>query len=503
MKCFNRNVDMNHRSQELIVNIFALRKKSASWQICDGFEIVQVEVMSSNPCKSAYRSERCPPLSDSDNDDEADEKDEVVQIDPDEKPTSITTSDSQECFTINRGPDDKTRVDSIVRLETDADKLQQQIDSINQEKLRIQDEIREKRKKLIDAIMKVVEYEKSIQAVEGSIADKLHHFQSRIIELERKRQEIFLTSGDATIRDLLENEIKEVKDEHEHQVKSDDSERDQITQQAQLFAASLGDVIDEYQNYHKEMMIEMKPEPEVEVMLEKDFSDNMEQLKQLVNRPAQFCKNSKGERFYLNREMEKIFQLDTHSSEYKLSVGGEKIKSGFPLNVNDNGEFYIDVRGREIYTKFFFEDDFGRFYIDTHGERNYKADPEASEYKLINGNWVRVKDGTYEKDERGMRLQPQPEVIINVEDLNTTSDKRTSQSHDDDLKYIKETVGPAIRKGLAAVALYQPDDPISYFANFLLHYRYNQHMFEMRDKDLKKYLELRETMKLDEWICSL
>lgn len=497
MKCFNRNVDMNHRSQELIVNTFALREKEFPDRFVTASKLCKwkAKAMSSNPCKSAYRSERCPPLSDSDTEDEADGK-EVAQNDSDEK--STTTISSHECFAIHRGPDDKTRVDSIVRLETDVDKLQQQIDSINQEKLRVQDEIREKRKKLIDAIMKVVEFEKSIQAVEGCIADKLHHFQARIIDLERKRQEIFLTSGDATIRDLLENEINEVKDEHEQQVKSNDAERDQITQQAQLFAASLGNVIDEYQNYHNEMMTEMQPQPEVEAKLEEDFRDNMKQLNQLINRPAQFCKNSKGERFYLNRETEKIFKLDTHSSEYKLSVGGEKIRSGFPLSVNDNGEFYIDVRGREIYTKFFFEDDFGRFYIDTHGERNYKADPEASEYKLINGNWVRIKDGTYEKDERGMRVKPEPEVVMNVEDLNTTSEKRTSQSHDDDLNYIRETVGPAIRKGLAAVALHQPDDPVSYFANFLLHYRYNQHMFEMRDKDLKKYLELRETMKLEE-----
>lgn len=410
---------------------------------------------------------------------------------------SSATKGSVECFAINRAPDDGTRVDSIARLQTDADKLQEQVDSINFEKERIQAEIRNKRQELIDAIMKVVEYEKSIQAVEGCIADKLHHFQTRIIDLEGKRQEIFLTSGDKQGLDLLEGEIKEVKHKHEHQQKSDEADRDQITQQAQHFAASLGDVINEYQNFHREMMIEMKPDLAVEA--EHEFCQNMTQLHHLINRPAKFCKNFKGERFYVSQANEKIFQLEAHSSEYKLKVEGnrEKVKCGLTLHLNEHGEYYIDTRGNEIYTKFYFEDDFGRFYVDIHGERNYKADPEASEYKIVNGNWVKVKDGTYEKDERGMRVRPEePEVVIDEQHFDKSSGQQISKNSDDDVAYIKGTVGPAIRKGLAAVALYQPDDPITYFANFLLHYRYNQHMFEKRDKDLKHYLQQRDAMKL-------
>lgn len=465
--------------------------------------------MSSHPCRSAYRSERCPQLTDSDSDDSQrkneDGREEILAEEVHRNSTaadaSSTAAGSVECFAINRAPDGGTRVDSIARLQTDADKLQEQVDSINFEKERIQAEIRNKRQELIDAIMKVVEYEKSIRAVEDCIADKLHHFQSRIIDIEGKRQEIFLTSGDKQVLDLLESEIKEVKHKHEQQQKSDETDRDQITQQAQYFAASLGDVINEYQNFHKEMMIEMKPDLAVEAMLEHDFCQNMTQLHHLINRPAMFCKNSKGERFYVNRANEKIFQLEAHSSEYKLNVEGdrEKVKCGLTLHLKEHDEYYIDPHGREIYTKYHFEDDFGRFYVDIHGERNYKADPEASEYKIVNGNWVKVKDGTYEKDERGMRVRPnEPEVVIDEQNFekSSSSGQQISKNSDDDVDYIKATVGPAIRKGLAAVALYQPDDPITYFANFLLHYRYNEHMFEKRDKDLKHYLQQRDAMKL-------
>lgn len=65
----------------------------------------------------------------------------------------------------------------------------------------------------------------------------------------------------------------------------------------------------------------------------------------------------------------------------------------------------------------------------------------------------------------------------------------------EDIKYIQDTVGPAIIKGLAAVAVHQPSDPVKYFANFLLHYRFTQNFFQQREAELKNFLELREKVK--------
>lgn len=65
----------------------------------------------------------------------------------------------------------------------------------------------------------------------------------------------------------------------------------------------------------------------------------------------------------------------------------------------------------------------------------------------------------------------------------------------DDILYIQETVGTAIRKGLAAVVLHQPADPIKFFANFLLHYRFTQSFFQQREAELNYFLELRKQIK--------
>lgn len=141
-----------------------------------------------------------------------------------------------------------------------------------------------------------------------------------------------------------------------------------------------------------------------------EFTINRKRLEKLLVRPAKFCRDANGERFYVNSKKQKILQVYPHSSQYALNVDGNptKIKNGIPIRTDVKGEFYLDSQSCKIYTKIFFEDENGRYYIDIHGDRHYKADPEASEYKLVNGEWIKVKDGTYETDERGLRKWPEP-----------------------------------------------------------------------------------------------
>lgn len=456
--------------------------------------------MSSFPCKSAYRSESCPPLSDSDDDEERGSKGEgnteggVVN---DESDALVTPP--PECLFVDQTSVLGTRTESIAKLEKSADELKLQIENIHMEMERVANEIRDKKKCWLEAILKVVEFEKSIQGIELSISDKLHHFQERIIDLESKRMENFKNSGDRAIHDLLENEIDEVKEEFEKQADADDNEKNEMTTQGQVFAASLGDVTSEYLKLFEEALEEAKTSKSrhtVEDMKE-EFYENMALLENLLKRPAKFCVDEGGDRFYLDSSKEKVFKLEHFSSEYKLTGDGgrEKVKDGFSLYDDENGEYYVDKRGRKIYTKFYFEDEFGRFFIDVHGNRKYKVDSEASEYELVNGVWKKTKAGTYAVDEKGSRIRPRSEIASDETEEEALAWSSNEKYRHDDVNYIKEAVGPAIRKALAAVALHQPLDPINYFANFLLHYRSNQHMFEKRDEEVKQFIELRDKMK--------
>lgn len=140
--------------------------------------------MSSFPCKAAYRSKNCPPLSDSD--DDSDVEQSRVSGQPsgvdgiDSKETVVPGTPSPECLFVDETSVTATRTDSIVKLERNADELKLQIENIRLEMERVACEIREKKKRWLEAILKVVEFEKSIQDIELSISDKLHHFQGKI-----------------------------------------------------------------------------------------------------------------------------------------------------------------------------------------------------------------------------------------------------------------------------------------------------------------------------------
>lgn len=476
--------------------------------------------MSSFPCKSAYRPEGCPPLSDSDEENThkkstrsksggSSATSSILGEESHNNVESLAKSSAERikdagCWFVDRSTVLGTRTDSLAKLQTEAETLQTQIEEVKLEKERIQMNIRQKKKQIIGAIEKVIEFEDSIQSVEASIADKLHHYQTRLIDLETKRMDIFLNSGDAKVRELLESEIDEIKEEFNKRSKLDEAEMNQLTQAAQKLAAEIGDVIELYQNFFDESITDaMSVESPAKLEeMEENFSKNMKKLRHLMNRAAQFCYDKAGKRFYLNVDLERVYKAEAHSSEFKLNADGEreKINDGFTLDNDGNGEFYVDNVERKIYTKYYFEDDYGRYYIDVHGSRFYKSDPEASEYMLVNGNWKKIKDGTYSRDERGLRIRVEPadEVEVEVIDLTTSdleSDLKEKKVKIDDIKYIKEAVGPAIRKGLAAVALHQPADPIAYFANFLLNYRYNKHMFEKREEELNHFLDLRSKLK--------
>lgn len=494
--------------------------------------------MSSFPCKkAAHRPEGCPPLSDSEDSDEEtvhkisnESINEVYQNDVSSLAKSSVKGVKQvkdvECWFVDRSAIQSTRTTSITKMQTEAERLQKQIEEIKLEKERIQVEIRQKKKQMIEAIEKVIELEDSIESVEALIADKLHHFQTRLIDLETKRWDIFSNSGDTKVRQLLESEIDEVKEEFNKRSKFDETEMSRLIQTAQTSAVSIGDVVELYQHYVDESIADALSEesPTKLKEMKENLSKNMEKLHRLINRPAQFCKDKAGKRFYLNVNMERVYKAEAHSSEYKLNVDcdREKIKDGFTLAIDGSGEFYVDFVGRKIYTKYYFEDENGRYYIDVHGSRFYKSDPEASEYILVNGDWKKIKDGTYPVDERGLRIIVKPanekEMEVQVVDLTTSSDlesdldsdletglksdaeldlKKESKKkkvHKDDLKYIKEAVGPAIRKGLVAVALFQPADPIDFFANFLLNYRYKKQSFEKQEQELNHFLDLRDKL---------
>ena len=455
--------------------------------------VVNFQIMSSirgNPCQN-FDSDKvkqlCPPPESSSSSIATDSSSNSIHsVD---KISIHSSNEDPECFSVLHPL--KTRMESIVHLETNFANLANQAVELKNEKERLALEISNKKAKLLNAIYEVIKLELSIREVEKVISDKLYHFQSRILELESKRFEEFKNNNQNQLSILLEQEIDEVKRSFQVQSTTDELSKNQLIQNAQNFAASLGDVVTEYEEHFNDQK---------NSQLITEFDENMKILKHLLTRPGQFCHDKNNARFYLNKKKEKVYQLNLHSSQYILDEDGNRsrINDGFELMENEKGKYYLDLRERHIYVMYYFEDSFGRYYVDVNGDRFYKGDPEASEYMLVNGQWTKTKDGTYEKDEKGQRIKvtSEEEQQIEIEHFDlTTEEGRKAQMKSNDLNYIKETVGPAIKKALAAIVIHQPSDPISYFANFLLQYRYNQRMFEYRDQELLRYLQKRKEIQ--------
>lgn len=452
----------------------------------------KLEEVKMYPCINQVVDDRCPSSSEN----SSCSSDEIL-TDDESANNENKSQKSSDCFFEDQSLG-VTRMDSIEKLKTDENQLDEQIESIREEKAQIKQKILEKKKGILELLAKVAEFEDNIQEVEVLIGEKLYNFQHRLLNLETKLNENFRGENDEDLKNLLENEICELKEDFSDQSEKDEDDLCELIQHGHVFAKSIGCIIDDITKL-------FNPEE-----INENTKENLTKLRKLLQRPAKYCYDSKGRRFYLNQEKNKVFQDEHHTELYIIDSEEEKIivKEGFPLEIDENGEYYTNVKGLKIYTKYYFEDNFGQYFIDVHGDRHYKSDSEASEYMLVNGAWIKTKEGTYERDEKGMRVKPAMEdpPVDAESDLDQIFDYLQSDSigisaghknkiSKEDLKYIKETVGPAIIKACAATYLHMPSDPLNYFANYLLHYRYTQKMFEARDSEQNYFTELRKQME--------
>lgn len=136
-----------------------------------------------NP-RATPKHDKCPSDSDSDESDEMYSEDEPKVVE-EKKPSSV------ECFFVEPSSAPNTRVDSIVKLETTLENLNEEIGSIEDQMLSLKQQISMKKKKLQNAILKVIEFEEQIEDLEKLMETNLHNFQLRIISLEKKLQSNF------------------------------------------------------------------------------------------------------------------------------------------------------------------------------------------------------------------------------------------------------------------------------------------------------------------------
>lgn len=211
-----------------------------------------------------------------------------------------------------------------------------------------------------------------------------------------------------------------------------------------------------------------------------------------------------------------FFFGDKHKSVISI-LSASDVKEGS----DEFGQYFIDHYGRKIYKKpdddtfyqlnehnvlvpvsdddqnIYYYDDCGRYYLDaTSKQRIYKANSTASDYVMeAPGEIIKIKEvrdgvtfffdqfGRYYLDDDGTHIYKEPDTISEYEhdgfgnlvrrrtDLVTFEPCPDDANVTEDCKYLKNTVGSALRKCVAELIKLQPIDPIKYLAGSLIKHK--------------------------------
>ncbi|EDS36121.1 conserved hypothetical protein [Culex quinquefasciatus] len=391
------------------------------------------------------------------------------------------------------------KIRSIDMLQTNIQGLEIQVAQLVQERLRVQEQLMMKRESLRSGIREIVRLEKLIAQIERDISDRLVAFQEQLEGLEQKRLAILadetLTEEErARLLAELDAEIAVIREKHEadQQLLKDKCEElkvlsKSVTEDLDLFKDELMKKhMDEIREL--EAMMENASPSELVLLkakiaaLQQEFEENMEMLERAKARPH-YLEDEFG-RYYINEAGQKVYQRDSNASQYIMDENGEwvKVKDAVEIQKDEKGEFFIDSFGKKIYTKKYFEDEFGKYYIDSRGKRIYL---EPSETSVVPEPTEPVPESVSSESEECLEPASESEMRIS---------EKLRQQRASDCKYVQDSVGLALRKGLALTILYQPEDPIEFLAKFLDKFHRDQTKEAERAQLMGRVMQIKQQM---------
>lgn len=166
-----------------------------------------------------------------------------------------------------------------------------------------------------------------------------------------------------------------------------------------------------------------------------------------------------GRYFVDAKTMQRVYKAHATASEYMMDSTGVLLK-------------VKEERGGVVY----YYDNCGRYYVNNQGKHIYRDEDHVSEYENDGlGNLVRIRSHMDIFD-------PCPGDAYVTENF----------------KYLKQTVGAALRECVASVLLQQPPDPIKYLSTRLVKYRENMELKETRLRENEELNAERELIADEE-----
>lgn len=280
----------------------------------------------------------------------------------------------------------------------------------------------EKKLEMKSTVEELVQLNRMMESINREIVACIREFQTQLAALEDDRQRIL---ADETLTDEeraqrlaeLDKRIEEMKLKHASTLRMLEEHRDEMTERTEKVSQSITAMremlliglqkeIDELERSkigRSPSEVERIDE-QIRQLLEKtkeivgvgiDRSSSDERVKGFV---PKYATDEHG-RYYLNADGDKIYKTDSTASEYMIQDGVRlKIRSALKLLTDEVGDYYLDADGVKIYHRCYENDEHGRYYLNDEGNRVYRRGPYTSEYMLIDGVFVKVRDAIGESD---------------------------------------------------------------------------------------------------------
>lgn len=430
----------------------------------------------------------------------------------------------------------KTQMRSISELELSIADMDRQIELISESSTKAKVLLEKKKLDMSSVILDLVRLNSLLDNLNMEISTRLADFTKELGKLDEERERILndpnLTQAERQQRlKEIDDQITHLKKTHSSEMKLLETHKSNINLEiestlqseiAELERMKLGKTSSECLRIDEKIR-----------MLEEKLSTHL-------TTSRLYLEDEHG-RYYLNADGEKIYKASSFASEYQV-IDGQlvKVRSASRLLYDDAGDYYLNDKGEKVYVQKYEVDEFGRFYVDADGNKVYKANPYAAEFKLVNGELVKVKsaihllfddtgdyyldaDGNkvyvqkYEVDEFGRyyldadgnkvyKADPYAAEYRMIDGvMQLVKDAETSVNYESSLDltlpppshfdYVREYLGKQLRLALAATIMHQPNDPINFIANHLLKQRHAELANVVRQIEEQTIAEERERVR--------
>ncbi|XP_049548377.1 uncharacterized protein LOC125959594 [Anopheles darlingi] len=367
----------------------------------------------------------------------------------------------------------------IDQLETQQQNIEERVERLIEARGDIQRQLADWQGIHHDGLRDIVRLERLIEVLERELAAHKEQFEQKAFEMQQKRLEILedeaLDTSERSERlqawdvellernnshtsnmDLLEARCDKLKKLSKNLMGNVDTFEQELATDFQTTMTQLEREKNLAKTASQQILLQAKAHN-----LQQEYEENLELVSRARTRPN-YLTDENG-RYYLDNTGVRIYQRNSGASAYCLSEDGHWTKIRTPVSINDQGStISCPTSVGELMS----------------GESSATSLLVLTPATQATESRMRHDSNAQSSDISKSNASPADSEVV-LESESEIIRKRVAP----DVAYVQQVVGPAVVKGMAAVAMHRPTDPVRYLADYLKHFHEN-----LVDADTRKRL---------------